>query len=411
MATVNTGTTNYDKLLVTLIQKRLEEELRAPLPHLLPGNFRKAQFVKGTNNTMRFLRIADMAEAAGENADPSAGTAPWLTEGTPPTEEDLTIGYEEFSANQAGRVIKLTDKALLQSPIDLMAVAAEKIARNALETADRRVARILAVGTNVYRVGDRARTDLVRPSDVITASVMRRVVAMLKADNVPTFADGYYRAIINPAAVFDFQEDTAVGGWLQASQYRDSQMGLLTGEIGRFAGVRFIESSASKVFVPALGGTDGGSGAPVTLQTSAAADDIIDATAHGFAVGDKVKFTALTGGTGLTVDQVYEVIAANHGANTFQVSATAGGSAVNFTTDITAGTVALANDVHSTIVFGPDAYAFGDWGTIETHITPPGGHDDPLHQSALVGWKGYFGAMLIDEAGPRYIRVESGTGL
>lgn len=87
-------------------------------------------------------------------------------------------------------------------------------------------------------------------------------------------------------------------------------------------------------------------GAAVTLATSAALDDIIDtATAHGYAAGDKVVFTALTGGTGLTIGRVYYVIAANLAATTFQVSATLGGAAVNFTTDITAGTVQEAGMV------------------------------------------------------------------
>ena len=77
-----------------------------------------------------------------------------------------------------------------------------------------------------------------------------------------------------------------------------------------------------------------------TLATSAAADDIIDtATAHGLAAGDRVTFTALTGGTGLSTNRDYYVIADNLAAQTFQVSTTAGGSAVNFSADITAGTV------------------------------------------------------------------------
>ncbi len=80
-------------------------------------------------------------------------------------------------------------------------------------------------------------------------------------------------------------------------------------------------------------------GAEITLLTSAAADDILDATAHGFVAGDEVTFSSLTGGTGLETGRVYYVIAANLAANTFQVSETAGGSAVNFTADVTAGTV------------------------------------------------------------------------
>jgi hypothetical protein len=94
--------------------------------------------------------------------------------------------------------------------------------------------------------------------------------------------------------------------------------------------------TAQGLFVPA----EGAVGAAVTLDTSAAADDIIDtATAHGYVAGDKVVFTSLTGGAGLTANQVYYVIAGSLGAQTFKVSATPGGSAVNFTTDITAGTV------------------------------------------------------------------------
>ena len=127
MAQTSTSTTNFNQTVVALVQKKIEEELRAPLPHLLPGNFAPAKFVKGTNNTMRFIRYADAAAVAGT---PSPGTPPWLTEGTAPTPEELTIGYEEFSANQAGRTWKLTDIAMMESPHDLLSVAAGVVARS-----------------------------------------------------------------------------------------------------------------------------------------------------------------------------------------------------------------------------------------------------------------------------------------
>lgn len=103
---------------------------------------------------------------------------------------------------------------------------------------------------------------------------------------------------------------------------------------------------ANGVFFPYTGTI-----ASVTLATSAAADDIIDtATAHGYAAGDRVVFPSLTGGAGLTANRVYYVIAANLAATTFQVSATAGGAAVNFTTDITAGTVSKGGASYATRV-------------------------------------------------------------
>jgi hypothetical protein len=84
----------------------------------------------------------------------------------------------------------------------------------------------------------------------------------------------------------------------------------------------------------------GTAGASITITTSAAADDIVDTTtAHNFVAGDRVVFTALTGGTGLTTNREYYVIATSLAAQTFRVSDTVGGAGINFTTDITAGTV------------------------------------------------------------------------
>lgn len=107
----------------------------------------------------------------------------------------------------------------------------------------------------------------------------------------------------------------------------------------------------------------------VTLTTSAAADDIIDTSSpHGFAVNDTVVFTALTGGAGLVVGKRYFVISANLAAQTFQVSLTQGGAAVNFTTDATAGSVAGFKTLSQATVVGEagstrdliDASSYGD---------------------------------------------------
>lgn len=69
--------------------------------------------------------------------------------------------------------------------------------------------------------------------------------------------------------------------------------------------------------------------------TAAAATDIITITGHGFALNDRIYFTRLVGGTGLALNTTYYVIAANLAANTFEVSTTLGGAAVNITVDYT----------------------------------------------------------------------------
>lgn len=76
--------------------------------------------------------------------------------------------------------------------------------------------------------------------------------------------------------------------------------------------------------------------------TGVAATNVITANAHGFANGDKVQFTAITGGTGLVISTNYFVVSRT--ANTFKLAATSGGAEIDFTTDITDGTIAERSD-------------------------------------------------------------------
>lgn len=89
------------------------------------------------------------------------------------------------------------------------------------------------------------------------------------------------------------------------------------------------------------GGTISGTGSPVIgtalSATGVAATDLITATGHPFANGDRVGFQSLTGGSGLTAGTTYFVRDAV--GNDFKLAATSGGAAINFTTDITAATI------------------------------------------------------------------------
>lgn len=323
--TTDTASTNFDKTVQVMIRKELEEELLPSLPHLMPGNFVAAKFLKGSNATMRFLRIPNLSiPAAAAILGHTADTAPWLSEGTAPTAQEFTFGYEEFTAHQAGQRVQITDVAAMESPLDLAAEGAKLIARQAAEVVDSDIAQVLAAGTNVLYAGsgNSARTD-VGSTDVLDGTTIRRAVQNLKADSVPGFGNGY-RGIIHPAVVFDFEEDDDVGGWLSVGTYSKAD-NIVNGELGRYAGVTFYESPRA-------------------------------------------------------------------------VSFAAGG----------AGGV----DVYSTIILGRGAYAFGDFGTLTTHVSPfkaaPG---NELAQLMSIGYKAFFGSMLIDEAGARYIRIESASGL
>lgn len=78
-----------------------------------------------------------------------------------------------------------------------------------------------------------------------------------------------------------------------------------------------------------------------TAVTGVAATNLITATDHDLSIGDAVVFTSLTGGAGLTVGVTYYVLSGSFTSSTFKVG-TSGSpvSEVNFTTDISAGTIA-----------------------------------------------------------------------
>lgn len=87
--------------------------------------------------------------------------------------------------------------------------------------------------------------------------------------------------------------------------------------------------------------------------TGVAATDVIADAAHPYVNGDQLVFTSITGGAGLVVGTVYFVVGSVAGVS-YQLSATTGGAAINFTTDISAANIGRAfgqtgsNFVHKT---------------------------------------------------------------
>jgi N4-gp56 family major capsid protein len=403
--------TNFVSAVVVLVEKKLEENLRSPLPFLNPANYRKAKFVKGTNNTLRYLNIPDMI-ATTNSGSFAAGTSPWLEEGTPPTSEVLAFGYEEFSAYQAGRTLTVSDKALQENPIDLMSNMADKISRNAIETANLWVQDKLKAGTDVQYVGGGTAASI-GYDDLIAGTDVKDAVARLSAANVSPFPDGSFHGIIHPFCKRDLMSDNDAGGWIDAQRYQGSVAGgLMNGELGSYGGVRFVESA---IITPV---TQTGT---ATALTGVATTGVFTTVAgdHLFKVGDKLYTATVNGGVSgalpTTLATIYVLTVPS--STTFTASLARGGELLVWTTNMTSSNWAKILPLYSTYILGPDAYAFGDWGAIEVFVTPPGGHTDPLHQSALLGWKGYFGAKILGETyttsapAVRYKRIVSAAAL
>lgn len=239
MATLTTAATNYSSTVVALVSQRLEEALRAKYPHIMPGNFTKGEVIADGFNSLTYVAYADLAAAT---------TA--LTEGTTPTSQALTIAVDQATATQIGGVVEITDLAVVQSPHRLVEVAADKVADQAAKSMDILVREILAAGASVQYAGTATSRATVATSHVITGALVKKMYSLLKRTNVPTFGDGTYHCILHPDAEYDLQTDTASGGWLDIQKYTDNS-NLLSGETGRFGGVRFQIASTAKVFATA----------------------------------------------------------------------------------------------------------------------------------------------------------------
>lgn len=249
MATTTTATTNFDQTVVALVLRTILENLRTRTHWLEEGAWQKARIIPGTN-LLRYISYGDLSSA-------TQGLTEGDTAATLALEEALTIGYDEFACVQYGRLVGISDIALVENPHELMGVAAERVAWNALETLDKSVGDAIEAYTGVdVQVTGTTRVEVPQNStDFTTAALIRNAVTELRARNVPTFADGYYHGIIHPYAAHDLMAEAATltGAWIDVRRYGGPDAeDMLRGEVGRIHGTRFMESNQS-TYLGAIG--------------------------------------------------------------------------------------------------------------------------------------------------------------
>jgi N4-gp56 family major capsid protein len=245
LATLTTATTNFANTVTALVRRQIDQNLRNRAVYLMAGEPVMGRIIPGTN-LIRHVAYSDLSVTTNNNVV-TPGTTPWTTEAVTPTPEALAIYYEEYGAAQAVRSVEISDIALEESPHELMSVAAERVGINAALTTDLWSGNVLHAGAASGRVlfsGVAASRAVLAATDVLAALDVRKAVTILKANNVPPFADGMYRAFIHPHISHDLQAQTAAGAWLDVARYA-SPDSIIKGEIGRFAGVRFIETNVA----------------------------------------------------------------------------------------------------------------------------------------------------------------------
>ncbi|MCQ2436006.1 MAG: N4-gp56 family major capsid protein [Clostridia bacterium] len=317
-----------------------------------------------------------------------------LAEGVTPDGQKVNVGDKSVTVSQFGGYMEYSDIVALSTIDNHLVQATELIGNQAGRSIDTVVREVLNAGTNVqYADGSVDARYLLTSGKKLTVDMVRRAVRTLKKNNTPKI-DGYYIGIIHPDVAYDLMNDQE---WKYPHQYKDTDT-LYTGEIGKIAGVRFVETTEAKIFhAPDLGDTSR------TLTAGAA-----ELGASSITVSENI--TGLKAGRKLIIGSyIYTVASVSSKTITIDGTLTA---AVTANTTVYPGEAGdEGRDVYSTLILGSNAYGVTEieGGGLE-HILKPlgsGGSCDPLNQRGTVGWKATRAVTRLVES--YMVRVETAS--
>lgn len=214
--------------------------LESAKPNLIHSQFgQKRPIPKNGGKKIEFRRYGALPKALTP-----------LTEGVTPDGRKLTVTAIEAEVHEYGDYVALSDVLDLTAIDNNVLEATKAIGNQAGLTLDTITRNILQAGTNVQycpKVGASGTTAVTSRADIdatckLTVDEIKKAVATLKANNVPKIS-GSYVAIIHPYAAYDLMSDPA---WEDMHKYTSAE-NMYEGEIGRIAGVRFVESSEALI--------------------------------------------------------------------------------------------------------------------------------------------------------------------
>ena len=357
--------------------------------------------VQATNATSRgtsvtFTIASDLAEAS---------TA--LTETSDVTPVAMADSYVTVTPLEYGNAVQLTSKLGATAFLEVNPIAANVIGWNAGISTDAIARTAAGAGTNVAYTSGTTRAGLAK-TNTLTGNDVRKAVASLRKNNVPTF-NGMYKGLIHPDVSYDFRGATGGTNWSDPHVYSDPS-GIFNGVIGNFQGVQFMETPRAPFFA------DGGLNS-YTISTIAVASSVATITtsaAHGLAVGDTLTISGATAtsGTGSTSQLGFNAqftVATVPTTTTLTISV-AGLSAVAAGTSLSLAVNAV--DVYGTLVMGRQALAKafstgGGYGEQAIIVDVP--VIDTLRRFTGVGWKHFVGYGVFRQAA--LYRIESGSSI
>ena len=232
----NTNVTTADELSVemkTFYSDYLIDNAKALLVHDQFGQ--KHPIPKNGGKTIEFRKYSPFGKALTP-----------ITEGVTPEGHKLNVSKITAEIAQYGDYVELSD-VLLLTAIDNNLVEATKLCGNqAGETLDTITREVLVGGTNVQYAGGASARSALAAENKLTVEECFKAARFLKTQKAKKI-DGYYVAIIHPDVAYDLMRSE---DWINAAQYAGSTQ-VFEGEIGKVAGIRFVETTEAKVFAGA----------------------------------------------------------------------------------------------------------------------------------------------------------------
>lgn len=229
----NMHTTDSANISVEFTKMQDEAFLRETKANLAYDKYaKKVNISKRKGKTYEFFK-KDRANPANTKK---------LKEGWTPDPSKLSITSFTANIEQYGDWQLHSDVSIDTSLHDLIDVSRVTLSRQAAESYDIMTRNTLVAEAGKLYCGGRAGASSMTANDKITLAAIVKAVALLKADNIPPAVGGDYVMFIHPHVWHDLILDP---DWQKFHVNNPSNME--SGELGRIAGCRFIETTQTKI--------------------------------------------------------------------------------------------------------------------------------------------------------------------
>lgn len=230
VTTANTQGNNLSAEMKTYYSDYLIDNAEPNLVHDQFGQ--KHPIPKNGGKTIEFRKFLPLGKALNP-----------IEEGVTPDGKSLDVTKLEATVQQYGDYVTLSDVIQLTAIDNMLLETTKLLGHQAGLTLDTVTREILHGGTSAIFSGGKSARASLTASDKLTVDDIYKAARLLKTNNTPKIEGGYV-AIIHPDVAYDLMRSEE---WVDVHKYSATKE-IFEGEIGKIAGVRFVETTEAKIF-------------------------------------------------------------------------------------------------------------------------------------------------------------------